>query len=53
MGTMANQTVRRDLADFLKMNQDIFAWSHEDMPGIDKSVIVHRLHVNPDYPPIR
>ena len=35
------------------MNQDIFAWSHEDMPGIDPSVIVHRLHVNPDYPPIR
>ena len=23
------------------------------MPGIDPSVIVHRLHVNPDSPPIR
>ena len=50
MGTMASQTVRQDLADFLKRNQDIFAWSHEDMPGIDPSAIVHRLHVNPDSP---
>ena len=51
MGTMASPTVRQDLANFLKRNQDIFAWSHEDMPGIDLSVIVHRLHVNPDSPP--
>ena len=53
MGTMASQTVRQDLANFLKRNQDIFAWSHEDMPGIDLSVIVHRLNVNPDFPPVR
>ena len=50
MGTLASPTVRQDLANFLKRNQDVFAWSHEDMPGIDPSVIVHRLHVNPDSP---
>ena len=50
MGTLASPTVRQDLANFLKRNQDIFAWSHEDMPGIDPSVIVHRLYVNPDSP---
>ena len=53
MGTLANPTVRQDLANFLRMNQDIFAWSHEDMPGIDPSVIVHRLNVNPDSSLIR
>ena len=53
MGTLASPTVRQDLANFLKRNQDIFAWSHEDMPGIDPSVIVHRLNVNPDFPPVR
>ena len=37
----------------LRRNQDIFTWSHEDMPGIDPSVIVHRLNVNPDFPPVR
>ena len=29
------------------MNQDVFAQSHDDMPRIDPSVIVHRLNVNP------
>ena len=53
MGTLASLTVRQDLANFLRKNQDIFAWSHEDMPGIDPSVIVHRLNINPDSSPVR
>ena len=53
MGTLASPTVRQDLANFLRMNQDIFAWSHKDMLGIDPSVIVHRLNVNPDSSPVR
>ena len=47
MGTLANPLIRQALVAFLKMNQDVFAWSHEDMPGIDPSVIVHRLNINP------
>ena len=38
---------------FLRSNRDIFAWTHKDMPGIDPSVIVHRLNVSPSFPPIR
>ena len=53
MGTLASPMIRQDLAGFLRMNQDVFAWSHEDMPGIDPSVIVHRLNVNPASSPIR
>ena len=53
MGTLASLTIRQDLAGFLRMNQDVFAWSHEDMPGIDPSIIVHRLNVNPESPPVR
>lgn len=30
----------------------MFAWSHEDMLGIDPEVIVHRLNVNPGYKPV-
>ena len=51
-GTLASPTVRQDLANFLRKNQDIFAWSHEDMQGIDPSVMVHRLNVNPDSSPV-
>jgi hypothetical protein len=37
----------------LKDNKDIFAWSHEDMPGIDPSIISHKLNVNPCLHPIK
>ena len=47
MGTLASPMIRQDLAGFLRMNQDVFAWSHKDMPGIDPLIIVHRLNVNP------
>ena len=53
MGTLASLPIRRALAAFLRMNLDVFAWSHEDMPGIDPSVIVYRLNVNLAYSPIR
>ena len=53
MGTLASPMVREDLASFLRMNQDVFAWSHKDMPGIDPLIIVHRLNVNPASSPIR
>ena len=31
----------------MKKNIDVFAWSHEDMSGIDPRVITHRLNVCP------
>ena len=34
------------ITNFLRENQDFFAWMHEDMPGIDRGVIQHRLNVN-------
>ena len=53
MGTLASQPISQALAAFLKMHQDVFAWSHKDMPRIDPSVIVHKLNVNPASSPIR
>ena len=53
MGTLASQSIHQALTSFLKMNQDVFAWSHDDMPRIDPSVIVHRLNVSLASSPIR
>ena len=53
IGTFANPTVYQELVAFLKKNQDVFAWNHEDMPGIDPLVIVHRLNLSSSFPPIR
>ena len=36
----------------MKKNLDIFAWTHEDMLGIDSKVIEHWLNVDPTKKPI-
>ena len=53
IGTLASPMIRRALTTFLKDNRDVFTWSHEDMPGIDPLVIVHRLNVLPSFLPVR
>ena len=45
--------MKESLVQFLKENKDVFAWSHEDMPGIDPSIISHKLNVNPSLHPIK
>ena len=52
IGTLTSLPVRQALTTFLMENQDVFAWSHEDMPEIDPSVIVHKLNVSPSFSPI-
>ena len=42
---------KQDLVQFLKKSIDVFAWNHEDMPGIDPSIITHRLNVYPSSKP--
>ena len=45
--------IKKGLIRFLRKNIDVFAWSDEDMPGIDPSVITHRLNVHPSSKPVR
>ena len=52
IGTLASPMVRQALITFLKDNRDVFAWSHENMLGIDPSVMVHKLNVSPSFTPI-
>lgn len=51
--TLVSPPVRQALVTFLRMNQDVFALSHEDMPRIDPSIMVNRLNVSPSFPPVR
>ena len=53
IGTLGSLMVHWALTTFLKDNWDVFAWSYEDMPGIDLSVMVHRLNVSFSIPFIR
>ncbi|KAL5568843.1 hypothetical protein UlMin_025418 [Ulmus minor] len=53
----ANRSVQvqgiKNLIIFLREHRDVFAWSHEDMPGIDPNVIVHRWNIDPNFKPIK
>ena len=53
VGTDLEEKIKKDLVRFLKKNIDVFAWSHEDMPGINPSVITHRLNISPSFKPMR
>ena len=53
IGTLASWPMRQTITTFLRDNQDMLAWSHKDMPGIDPSVMVHKLNVSPSFPPIQ
>ena len=52
IGTTLSPEMRTKLVQFLKENLDIFAWSHEDMPGISPEVIQHKLNVNSERKPV-
>ena len=53
IGTSMEEKTKQDLVHFLRKSIDVFAWSHEDMPGINPSVITHRLNMYPSSKPIR
>ena len=53
VGADLEEKIKKDLVRFLRKSIDVFAWSHEDMPGIDPSVITHRLNVYLSSKPIR
>ena len=53
IGTSMKEKTKQDLIQFLRENIDVFAWSHKDMPGINPSVITHRLNVYPSSKPVR
>jgi hypothetical protein len=53
IGTRMDGRLRESIIEFLKSNLDIFAWTHDDMPGIDPSTICHKLNVDPSIWPIK
>ena len=44
---------KEKMITFLRVNQDVFAWKHKDMPRIDRKIIQHRLNVNSKYKPVQ
>ena len=43
--TSIKLTTRTKLIDLLQEYQDVFAWSYQDMPGLDIYIVVHKLPI--------
>ena len=43
IGTTLSSATRKELMDLLQDYSDVFAWSYQDMPGLDTDIVVHRL----------
>ncbi|MCH79825.1 RNA-directed DNA polymerase (Reverse transcriptase) [Trifolium medium] len=52
LGTALNPTEKEKILTILKNNIDLFAWKPSDMPGINESIITHKLSISPDIEPV-
>ncbi|GKV29735.1 hypothetical protein SLEP1_g38636 [Rubroshorea leprosula] len=52
IGTKLTEEERAELLKFLRDNQDVFAWTTDEMPGIPAELIVHKLSTDPTRRPV-
>ena len=53
IGENMDLSVKQRLIQMLHDYVEIFAWSYEDMPGLDTDIVVHRLPTKEDFPPVK
>ncbi|GKV29468.1 hypothetical protein SLEP1_g38394 [Rubroshorea leprosula] len=52
IGTKLTEEERAKLLEFLRSNQDVFAWTMDEMPGIPAELTVHKLSMDPTKRPV-
>lgn len=53
VGVALEEGVKKKIIQLLREYPDIFAWSYEDMPGLDPMIVEHRIPTKPECPPVR
>ncbi|KAI5394763.1 hypothetical protein KIW84_061398 [Lathyrus oleraceus] len=53
VGAALEASVKSRMVALLKEYVDIFAWSYQDMPGLDTDIVVHKLPLRADCPPVK
>ena len=53
VGANLEPSVKERLIQLLNEYVEIFAWSYEDMSGLDTDIVVHRLPMKEDCPPVK
>ena len=47
VGAALEKGVKKRIFELLREYSDIFAWSYEDMPGLDPQIVEHRIPTKP------
>ncbi|KAL0295872.1 UNVERIFIED_CONTAM: hypothetical protein Sangu_3180300 [Sesamum angustifolium] len=53
IGSKMAENVQNQVVNCLRRNKDIFAWTLEDLEGIDPCVIMHHLNLKPSVRPVK
>ena len=53
IGANLELSVKQRLTKMLHDYMKIYAWSYEDMPGLDTDIVVHHLPTREDCPPVK
>jgi len=51
--TSMKREVKQELCALLKEFRDVFAWSYNDMPGLDTDIVQYKLPLKPECLPVR
>lgn len=53
IGASFAEHVHHELVELLHQYVDIYAWSYQDMPGLDTNIVGHCLPLKPECPPVK
>ncbi|KAI5437974.1 hypothetical protein KIW84_023922 [Lathyrus oleraceus] len=53
IGALLGESVKKGLIELLRGYVDVFAWSYEDMPGLDSDIVQHFLSLKPECVPVK
>uniref|UniRef100_A0A2N9GBV3 Uncharacterized protein n=1 Tax=Fagus sylvatica TaxID=28930 RepID=A0A2N9GBV3_FAGSY len=53
IGTRCTTEQKETLIALLREFHEIFAWSYQDMPGLDTDIVVHKIPLKPECKPVK
>jgi len=53
IGTLTTPEERVEVIALLQEYADVFAWSYEDMPGLDRNIVVHKIPLEEGCRPVK
>jgi hypothetical protein len=53
ISAILGSSFREELIKLLKEYKDLFAWDYSEMPGLDRSIVEHRLPIKPGFKPYK